>query len=49
MRRLLRKKAKHLVLTRPFSRQMGEARNPHAARKSAVNSRFNEIGREEGE
>ena len=45
---LLRRKAEHLVLARPFSRQIGEARNPHAARKSARDSCFDEIGREEG-
>ena len=43
---LLRGKAEHLVLTRPFRGQIGEARNPHATRESALNSRFDEIGGE---
>jgi hypothetical protein len=30
MRRLLRRKAEHLVLTRPFSRQIGKASNSHS-------------------
>lgn len=37
------------MLPRPLRRQIGEARNPHAVRESAVNSRFDEIGCEKGE
>jgi len=40
-------KAKHLVLLGPCGGQVGEAGNAHAMRKSTVNRRFDEIGREE--
>ena len=49
MWRLRRRKAEYPVLPRPLRRQIGEARNPHAVRESAVNSRFDEIGCEKGE
>ena len=39
--------AKHLVLLGPCGGQVGEAGNAHAMRKSTVNRRFDEIGREE--
>ena len=42
-------KAEHLVLLGPFGRQVGEAGNAHAVRKSTVDSRFDEIRREERE
>ena len=42
-------KAKHLVLLGPCGGQVGEAGNAHAMRKSTVNRRFDEIGREERE
>ena len=48
MRRLLRRKAEHLVLARPFSRRIGEASNSHSMRELARDSCFDEIGREEG-
>ena len=48
MRRLLRRKAEHLVLASPFSRQIGEASNSHSMREPARDSCFDEIGREEG-
>ena len=48
MRRLLRRKAEHLVLARPFSRQIGEASNSHSMREPARNSCFDQIGREKG-
>jgi hypothetical protein len=38
--------AKHLVLLGPCGGQVGEAGNAHAMRKSTVNRRFDEIGRE---
>jgi hypothetical protein len=40
-------KAKHLVLLGPCGGQVGEAGNAHAVRKSTVNRRLDEIGREE--
>ena len=40
-------KAKHLVLLGPCGGQVGEAGNAYAMRKSTVNRRFDEIGREE--
>jgi hypothetical protein len=43
----LSRKAKHLVLLGPFGGQVGEAGNAHTMRKSTVNRRFDEIGREE--
>ena len=49
MWRLRRRKVEYPVLPRPLRRQIGEARNPHAVRESAVNSRFDEIGCEKGE
>ena len=49
MWRLRRRKAEYPVLPRPLRRQIGEARNPHAVRESAVDSRFDEIGCEKGE
>ena len=48
MRRLQRRKAEHLVLASPFSRQIGEASNSHSMREPARDSCFDEIGREEG-
>ena len=42
-------KAKHLVLLGPCGGQVGEAGDAHAMRKSTVNRRFDEIGREERE
>jgi hypothetical protein len=44
MWRLRRRKAEYPVLPRPLRRQIGEARNPHAVRESAVDSRFDQIG-----
>ena len=48
MRRLQRRKAEHLVLASPFSRQIGEASNSHSMREPARDSCFDEIGGEEG-
>ena len=42
-------KAKHLVLLGPRGGQVGEAGDAHAMRKSTVNRRLDEIGREERE
>jgi hypothetical protein len=44
---LMGEKAEHLVLLGPCGGQVGEAGNAHAMRKSTVNRRFDEIGREE--
>ena len=46
---LLARKPEHLVLARPFGRQIGEADNSHAMRKAAFDRRLDEVGREEGE
>jgi hypothetical protein len=48
MRRLLRRKAEHLVLPRPLGRRVGKASNTHAVRQSSVDRRFDEIGCKEG-
>jgi len=47
--RLLPRKAEHLVLPGPLRRQVGEASNTHAMRQSAVDGRFDQIGRKESE
>jgi hypothetical protein len=44
---LTARKAKHLVLLRPFHWQISEANNAHAVRECAVDCCFNEVGREE--
>jgi hypothetical protein len=41
--------SKHLALARPFGRQVGETGNSHAVREPSINSRLDEVGREEGE
>jgi hypothetical protein len=45
---LLGRKPKHLVLTGPFGRQVGEADYSHAMRKPSFDRRLDEVGREEG-
>jgi hypothetical protein len=45
---LLRSKAEHLVLARPFGWQVGEAGNSHAMREPPVDGGLDEIRREEG-
>jgi hypothetical protein len=47
--RLLRGKAEHLVLTRPFRWQVDEATNAHAVRQPAIDCSLNEIGGEESQ
>jgi hypothetical protein len=46
---LLRVKAKHLVLTRPFCGQVAEASHSQSVGQSAPDGGLDEIGRQEGE
>ena len=46
---LLRWKSEHLVLAGPFSRQVGETGNSHAAWESSMDGGLDEVGREKGE
>lgn len=46
---LQREEAQHLVLARPFGRQMAKTDYPHSVRQPTVNSGFHEMGCEEGE
>jgi hypothetical protein len=41
----LARKPKHLVLARPFGRQVGEADYPHAMRKASFDRRLDEKAR----
>jgi hypothetical protein len=45
---LLGRKPEHLVLARPFGRQVGEADYSHAMRKASFDRRLDEVGCEEG-
>jgi hypothetical protein len=45
----LREEAKHLVLARPFGRQIAKTNDAHSVRQPAFNSGLDEVGCEEGE